>query len=151
VIGIRDNVFENREITSMYLLDGLLDIGANAFKNCVKMQSIEIPSTVVSLGESVLQGCVELTQLTLPQGLLYIGANAFLGCEKVEEIVLPEGLLFIGANAFDENTVVKIRIKESEKPSGWDEACFGNATVVWEYVGETEVDQDGNPIEKKGK
>lgn len=174
VIGIRDGVFEGREITSMYLLDGLLDIGARAFKDCVKMQSIELPSTIVSIGASALENCEELTALVLPEDLLYIGenaflnckkaeeiilpeellsigANAFLGCETVEEIIIPESVLTIGANAFDKNTVVKVRIKESEKPSGWAVNCFGDATVVWEYVDEVELDEDGNPIEKEEK
>ena len=174
VIGIRDGVFEGREITSMYLLDGLLDIGARAFKDCVKMQSIELPSTVVSIRSSALENCVELTSLILPESLLYIGSNAFLNCEKItelilpenvlsigenaflgcegiEEIIIPESVLTIGANAFDENTVIKVRIKESEKPSGWDSNCFGNATVIWEYVDEVEVDEDGKPIDKDDK
>lgn len=172
VIGIRESVFEGREITSMYLLDGLLDIGARAFKDCVKMQSIELPSTIVTIGASALENCTSLTGLVLPKSLLYIGDNAFLNCGKIEEIILPDGVLSIGANAFsgcngvqeiiipesvltiganafDESTVIKVRIKESEKPSGWDSNCFGNASVIWEFVEETEVDEDGNPIEKE--
>lgn len=152
VIAIGNGAFKNRDmITSMYLLDGILDIGNEAFSNCTAMQAIEIPSTVLHLGERALENCKSLVTLELPEELYSIGAYAFDGCKSLVEIVLPENLQVIGAYAFDENTVVKVPIAEAEKPSGWHENCFGNAQVVWEFIGDIPVDENGNPIEKDEK
>lgn len=144
VLGIRAGAFEGCEnITSIYLLDGIINIEDRAFAGCVNLQSIEMPSTLITLGESAFENCVSLENITLPKGLKTIGTAAFSGCTSLEEILLPESVKVIGSKAFTSSAlVISTPIKEIERPIGWAHDWCVNASVVWEYVEEEEKTEE---------
>ena len=101
ILGIKDGAFADCEgITKIYLLDGLLAIGDEAFWNCTALTEIEIPKTVTHLGSGVFRGCESLETVVLNEGLLEIGDGAFENCESLKEIVIPSTVREIGAEAF---------------------------------------------------
>lgn len=101
VLGICDGAFSDcLGITKVYLLDGLLSIGLNAFSGCTSLAEIEIPETVVRVGGGAFQNCEALEKLVLNEGLKKIGPNAFLGCASLTEVTIPKTVTVLGYGAF---------------------------------------------------
>ena len=76
-------------------------IGASAFTNCSKLQSINIPEGVTSIGTSAFEGCKKLKQLVLPSGLQEIPEQLCNLCEALDSVKLPAGLTVIPQKAFN--------------------------------------------------
>ena len=135
VLGILDNAFAHRTgITKVYLLNGLISIGAGAFEGCTSLEEIEIPETVTRIEANAFRDCKALETLVLNEGLLEIGAGAFAGCENLKEVILPDSVTYINTDAFAGcyNLVIRTRIAEEDKPALWMEGWNGAAEVIWE-------------------
>ncbi len=65
------------DIVDLNINEGILSIGAQAFRNCSSISSVSIP-----------------------EGVLSINANAFIGCNNLHKIVLPRSISQIGNYAF---------------------------------------------------
>lgn len=76
------------------------EIGTCAFRRDIngRIQSVKIPSTVVSIGQEAFWGCVNLRELTIPETVRTIGSGAFELCRNLRTINL--GARNIGARAF---------------------------------------------------
>ena len=50
-------------------IDGrtVTSIGNNAFKDCITLTSVMIPSSVISIGNQSFKGCSALASVTLPR------------------------------------------------------------------------------------
>ena len=148
VLGILEDAFKNRSgITKIYLLEGLLKIGAGAFENCTSLTEIEIPETVTYVGKNSFKNCESLEEVILYEGLLGIGDGAFENCGTLTEIIIPTSVTYLGEGAFAgcHNLTIKIAIPEEEWPDGWADNWFGDAT--FEIVAE----EDLYPEEKDEK
>ncbi len=141
VLGIREGAFAGCEgITSVYLLDGIIEIGNGAFSGCTNLKTIELPSTLTRLGEGVFEDCINLETVKLPENLVEIGDNAFAGCQSLTKIILPKSLQVMGVKVFDTaGLVICAYIKQEEKPLDWAYNWRSGVTeMVWEYVEEPE-------------
>lgn len=151
VLGILDGAFFNQKgITRVYLLNGLISIGNEAFSGCSALTKIEIPETVTRIGKYAFRDCYDLEELTLNEGLLSIGERAFEDCVALTEVFIPESVTVIEANAFAgcDNLVIKTTIPQEEWPAGWADGWQGNATV--EFV-EPEEEEEIDPEEEDKK
>lgn len=151
VLGILDGAFFNQKgITRVYLLNGLISIGNEAFSGCSALTKIEIPETVTRIGKYAFRDCYDLEELTLSEGLLSIGERAFEDCVALTEVFIPESVTVIEANAFAgcDNLVIKTTIPQEEWPAGWADGWQGNATV--EFV-EPEEEEEIDPEEEDKK
>lgn len=55
VVKINDNAFKDNEIlTSVIISEGVEDIGASAFENCIALETISLPSTVIHIGKNAI-------------------------------------------------------------------------------------------------
>lgn len=75
-------------------------IDDEAFENCSRLTSIDIPNTVTSIGRQAFFGCSDLTSVSIPNSVIYIGDQAFEQCTKLESIEIPNSVSFIGNEAF---------------------------------------------------
>ena len=150
VLGILDNaLIDCKGITKVYLLDGLLSIGAGAFAGCSSLVEIEVPETVSRIGTRAFRGCTSLETLVLNEGIEEIGAEAFAGCTGLKEIILPKSLKRIDSNAFVgcDGLIIKTKITEDEKPELWAPVWQGDATVEWGAAIEVEEPETTIPEE----
>ena len=56
-----------------------------------------VPGKVHTIGEGAFKGCVSLKKVILPSGLLKILDGAFKGCRKLQEVLIPAGVSYIGS------------------------------------------------------
>lgn len=75
-------------IASVTLPNGLLEIRAEAFKNCSYLASIVIPDSVTVVENSAFFGCSLLEEVTLGTGLEKIGESAFAECTGLRKIYI---------------------------------------------------------------
>ena len=80
---IREVVFEDASKVTA--------IGANAFNNCVALESFEIPENVTAIPNYAFYYCQSLTGITIPETVTSIGSYAFYGCTAMTDIVIPAG------------------------------------------------------------
>lgn len=66
------------QIKRVVIVEGVTDIGANAFEFCGKFTEISIPNTVTVIGDNALNGCSSLTEIHVPASVTAIGERAFM-------------------------------------------------------------------------
>ncbi len=90
------------ELAALDISAAALEAGVppTALRGCEKLQSVLLPSALVSIGSRAFEGCTRLQDIILPEGLISIGERAFAGCASLKEIHIPESVTLIGAEAF---------------------------------------------------
>ena len=71
----------------------VIGIGANAFRDCYNLTSLEIPNSVTTIGDVAFYGCGSLANITIPNSVTSIGSCAFDGTAWYEN--QPDGPLYI--------------------------------------------------------
>ena len=105
---IEDNAFyQNHNITSVTIENGIEEIGDKAFYNCTGLTQVTIPDSVTDIGDSAFSYCVYLTDVTLGKGIDEISNNCFSHDTRLESIVIPEGVTELDDGAFEECTHLK--------------------------------------------
>jgi hypothetical protein len=84
------------------------------------LTTVIIPDTVTELGAFAFQNCAKLQSIELHGGIGGIGAWAFAGCVSLENLRLPQSVYAIGAWTFDGCVRLTIDAEAGFKPSGWD-------------------------------
>ncbi len=116
---IVDDVFAGcSRITQLTLPDGILSIGARAFKNCTGITAVILPATIEFVGEEAFFGVKpdtltasrlwgsmggdKLSRLYIPEKTTAIEAKAFAGCPFLSliEVLDEDSLDTIGMDAF---------------------------------------------------
>ncbi len=97
-------------ISSIFLNEGLQEIGAYAFYRNELMTNIVFPSSLRRIGDSAFsfvtaQGVI--TQVSFNDGLEYIGDSAFVGQYFKDTFTLPSTVKHIGSYAFANCTAIK--------------------------------------------
>lgn len=88
--------FENSDILTAVILDGLTSIGNSAFYNCQMLTSVVIPNSVMSIGRFAFSNCPSLTSVNIGNGVTSIDNYAFDGCKSLTSIVIPDSVTTIG-------------------------------------------------------
>ncbi len=100
VTSITNYAFQNKDITSIVIPEGVKSIGIEAFSYNESLVSVTLPESLESLGKGAFYGCSSLGEVHLPDNLTSLGANAFGGCSILQEIVIPDGVTTIEKNTF---------------------------------------------------
>lgn len=83
------------------LEEGLRHIGRNAFGNCEKLNSVEMPNSVESLGYWAFQRCKTLTEVVMSESVTWIDTSCFSNCHKIKTMSLPPEIEYIAPYAFE--------------------------------------------------
>ena len=86
--------YNNYNITSITLPEGLVAIGDRAFED-LNITSIALPSTLKTIGEGAFS-YTQLNSIVIPEGVTSIGHKAFTWCQKIQKLELPSTLTSIG-------------------------------------------------------
>ena len=95
------------KLTSVTLPSTIKHIGKYAFKNCSRLSSITLPSSVKTIDYGAFMYCSALTSLTLGNGVEDIGYYAFAGCMRLGRLSVPSSVASIGYAAFMDCTSLK--------------------------------------------
>ena len=109
-------LFVDSEDGQCYLFDynGNLDdvneviwISMGAFRDCISLKGIKIPSSVKTLGISAFEDCKSLTNVEILNSIRCIKTYAFYNCRSLTSIKIPNSVKYIGAWAFKGCTSLK--------------------------------------------
>ena len=129
-------------LATVEISDGITKLSENAFRNCINVREIILPSTLEVLGDNCFRFCTSLKNVILPENLKFIGMCAFWACESLESIVIPAAVEEIGFGAFHEvasNCKIVFRNKSNwylfdgeEEKISLDEDFFADETKIIE-------------------
>ncbi|MBP5713472.1 MAG: leucine-rich repeat domain-containing protein [Prevotella sp.] len=89
-------------------------IGENAFRNCAKLSSVVLPSTLVWIKDNAFNGCINLNSISIPYGVTQLGNNVFANCNTLSNVSLPNSLTTLGIGTFANCiSIASIEIPES--------------------------------------
>ena len=94
-------------ITQISIVNGAKEINLYAFKDCVNLTSIILPSTLTKIGDYAFYNCSVLSSITLPSTITTVGSYAFRLCTNLEEITINGDIETIGAGASSDCKNVK--------------------------------------------
>lgn len=94
-------------ITSLYVPNGVTEIGDWALAGCSNIASISIPASVTRIGEAAFSGCSMLTGVRLGDGVTEVGARAFSFCDNLSEVNYPQSVKSIGDEQFANTTTIQ--------------------------------------------
>ena len=131
------------------------------FSECDNLETILIPSSVISIGEQVFAGCDNLENIKFEEGsqLRRIGNSAFKNCIKLTSIEIPLSVKTIDPYVFSSSSLTTVYYTGTEDE--WNNiniSEYGNdvsETINIYYFSETEpieegnywhYDADGNPV-----
>lgn len=78
----------------------VVEIGDNAFTNCINLTSLTLPNTIKKIGVRSFFFAYELTDLTLPNSIKEIEQEAFRECKNLTSIVIPDSVITIATKTF---------------------------------------------------
>ena len=109
-----------------------------AFKNCIELTDVILPSSLTTIQEQAFYGCTALTNITFPTSLVTIGKNAFYNCTslKIEDLSLPN-LETLGSGAFNGVKISKISNLgkiTAVNPENWNGENLGDKSVLREIT-----------------
>ena len=81
--------WNNSDLTSVTIPEGVTRIEAIAFGSCTSLKSVTIPEGVTYIGDLAFDSCTSLTSVTIPEGVTHIGNRAFWGCTSLTSVSLP--------------------------------------------------------------
>ena len=84
------NYFTGREITffdELYWFTNLQSIPDNAFEECRRLQSIDLPDRIKTIGYRAFYNCISLKEIWLPASLESITLHAFYNCDNLQTVL----------------------------------------------------------------
>lgn len=113
-----------------YVVSGVAD---GAFANCIRIQGIELPTTVLTIGSKGFFRCTALRVVQLPKSLTSIGSQAFEGCTSLIDVVIPNSVIELGEEAFKDCSAIRHFVLSralTEIPDGTFQGC----SSVTDYI-----------------
>ncbi len=99
--GIAGGVFAGKtKLNTIEVPDTVLYISEAAFNGCKSLTNVVIPSSVKRIDAAAFANCTTLTKLELPNQIKSLGESVFRGCSALNTINIPTGVTVIPESAF---------------------------------------------------
>lgn len=100
VIG--NGAFKNCDKLEEVDLGGEVEVlKREAFRGCKSLKEVHLPENVRKIGESVFRDCISMTALSVECAEMELGERAFENCASLEDIKLCDGITEIYGGAFN--------------------------------------------------
>ncbi|MBQ1372143.1 MAG: leucine-rich repeat protein [Oscillospiraceae bacterium] len=102
--------FKGSGISSIEIEKGAEIVANNLFQGLDSIESVTIPTTVITIGDNAFSGCANLKLVSIPKTVTTIGAGAFAGCANLELSEIPYSVTKIGNSAFKNCAKIKVNL-----------------------------------------
>ena len=100
-------------LKTVNLPDTLTEIGGYAFYNCTALETFLMPNSVTTLHDGIFKNCTNLKSLTLSENLTGLAYGMFENC-AITELVIPAKVEFLGNAFWGNGTLQKITIQKAQ-------------------------------------
>ena len=103
VTRIEANTFKGCTALTELTIEGSVDIGSLAFKNCTKLGSVNLGENVTAIRNNAFEGCSSLNEIVIPNSVTSIGSDAFRNCSNLTDVKIGSGIVYAAdasSNAF---------------------------------------------------
>ena len=115
-LGIKEiaarSFYDNSDITSLVIPEGVETIGSKAFCSCENLAEIILPYSLTELSEHEFSGCA-ITELTIPGNCEVVSYGCFSNCAYLTKLTLSYGVREILPLAFQGTSIEKIVFPET--------------------------------------
>lgn len=94
------------EIKSIYIDEGITEIGKYAFWECEEVDYVDIPLSLERIGMNAFAYCKKLDDITLYNNLTTVEGQAFMECMSLTSIVIPNSVTTMGGSIFAKDTLL---------------------------------------------
>ena len=123
---IDKSMFGNTLIKNIILPKYTRSIGWDAFRNCIQLETIQIPSKISYIGASAFNYCTSLKTITFEgNSLTHIDNLAFSDC-PIKSIYIPASVIQIGWGAFSCPQLQEIHMLGENPPTVGNSSPFAN-------------------------
>lgn len=88
-------------LTKVKVPSGVTKIGGSAFLDCTSLEEVELPDSVKQISGKAFLGCTSLERVNIPSGVTTIANQTFKGCSSLEQVNIPSGVTFIPSETFE--------------------------------------------------
>ena len=90
---IAPEAFEgNCDITDVDIAEGVEEIGIGAFRDCLRLKNINLPTSLKKIGYEAFKNCRALKTISIPEGIEIVKPKTFKDCVSLEHVRLPNSL-----------------------------------------------------------
>ncbi len=89
-VAIAAEAFGGRRIKSVYIPEGVKEIGMNAFCQCDRLLSLQLPNSVEKIEVSCFEEAKSLQDLKFSNNIKEIPQKAFVKCGSLEKLTIPK-------------------------------------------------------------
>ena len=105
VTEIASETFAGCTALTELTIEGSVDIGSWAFKNCTELGSVNLGEKVTAIRIGAFEGCsnLNLSKIEIPDSVTSIGSDAFRNCSYLTEVTIGSGIVYAAdasSNAF---------------------------------------------------
>ena len=105
VTEIASETFAGCTALTELTIEGSVDIGSWAFKNCTELGSVNLGEKVTAIRNGAFEGCsnLNLSKIEIPDSVTSIGSDAFRNCSNLTEVTIGSGIVYAAdasSNAF---------------------------------------------------
>ena len=132
--GPLDDIFHHHknDLKRVIIGEGITTIGENAFSDNTNLESVSLPSTIVSIDADAFYGATSLYLINIPYGTQEIGDAAFAECYALNEITIPDTVTVLGEDVFwgCEDTVTVYTYATATNVINYCEDCGINYVII---------------------
>ena len=135
---IGEYAFAHSGLKSLIIPNAVTELGEGAFYDSRKLQVFTFGNSCAKLPVSVLSGCISLQSITIPSGVITIEDRAFANCTSLESISIPGSVTTLGAattNTYNSNdgrylpfynctSLKSVRFEDGDTPIKLGSNCY---------------------------